>query len=270
MTKHKTAGAPEIKKAASKKFSPNRRKRAQKSHNEGRWPGDNNRNQGSWGLSYEWSQKDEVDKVSSFTSMFAPSQPRYGHAKVVELGLLIRKHWVGGLIGKKGKTIWMLRDKSNGANIDFGNDDIIIDRSKDGKWEQSPWPVIDKEKYTVCAISGSKAQAAEAAKAIAEEIAKSVQSSKYRLEFLIPDAFVGVFIGKKGANLKQIKGPISDGISINIRDEPILLGNSKTTLCTLFGPAESMPSAIERTAKWLGDISVKVLEVKVAGQTHGQ
>jgi len=78
--------------------------------------------------------------------------------------------------------------------------------------------------------------------------------------FLIPDAYVGVFIGKKGTNLKKIKGQESDGVSINIRDEPIQLGTNKTTLCTLFGPAKNMFGAIERTAKWLGDISIKVLE----------
>jgi len=237
----------------------------------GPWRG-NNRGQGSWGLNYGNSQRAESQTSSSFSSFFAPSNTRFEQAKDVELGLLIRKHWVGGLIGKKGKTIWMLRDKSNGANIDFGNDDVVIDRSKDNKWEQSPWPVTDQEKFTVCAISGSKQQAADAAKAIAEQLGKSAQSSQYRLEFLIPDAFVGVFIGKKGANLKQMKGAKSDGISINIRDEPILLGSNKTTLCTLFGPAKSMLGAIERTAKWLGDISIKVIEEREreAGQSYGQ
>jgi len=255
-----------------KKNAPNMKpnwKTAQKVQDGSPWP-KNNRGQGAWGLNYGNSQRAESHATSSFSSFFAPSNSRFEQAKDVELGLLIRKHWVGGLIGKKGKTIWMIRDKSNGANIDFGNDEVIIDRSKDSKWEQSPWPVIEKEKYVVCAISGSKQQASDAAKAIAEQLGKSAQSPQYRIEFLIPDAFVGVFIGKKGANLKQMKGPESEGVSINIRDEPILLGNNKTTLCTVFGPAKSMYGAIERTAKWLGDISLKVMEERDTVQSYGQ
>jgi len=240
-------------------------KQAPKSLSGGRWRG-NDQGQGSWGLNYEYSQRVETQASPNFSSFFAPSNSRSEQSKSVELGLLIRKHWVGGLIGKKGKTIWMIRDKSNGANIDFGNDDIIIDRSNDKKWEQSPWPENGQEKYNVCAISGLKDQAAEAAKAIAEHMAKSAQSPKFRLEFLIPNSYVGVFIGKKGANLKKIKGAESDGISINIRGEPILLGNNKVTICTLFGPAETMPKAIERTAKWLGEISIKVVDERETQQ----
>jgi len=228
--------------------------------NGGRRRGNNNQNQGSYGLSYQFSQQrgGGAQASSSFSSFFAPSKSSFEQPKFVELGLLIRKHWVGGLIGKKGKTIWMIRDKSNGANIDFGNDDLVIDRSNDKKWEQSPWPQQDKEKFCVCAISGSKAQAADAAIAIAEQLAKGAQSSDYRLEFLIPEAYVGTFIGKKGSNLKQMKGPAGNGVSINIRDEPITLGGNKVTLCTLFGPAGEVGKTIERAAKWLGDISIRV------------
>jgi len=273
MTKHtkaniKTAGRPKTfaraqKRTAGMKISPRSQPRFKQqswSQNKGRWNGNNGRNQGSYGLNYEFSQQKQTAPQASnnFSSFFAPSTNSYEQAKIVELGLLIRKHWVGGLIGKKGKTIWMIRDKSNGANIDFGNDDLIIDRSKDKKWEQSPWPGMSQEKYCVCAVSGSKQQATDAALAIAEQVAKAAQSSDYRLEFLIPEAYVGAFIGKKGANLKQMKGPAGNGVSINIRDDPITLGSNKVTLCTLFGPAEEMANTIERAAKWLGDISIKV------------
>jgi len=248
------------KRASGRKFAPRNRpafKQQQRSQNRGGWRGNNNRDQGSFGLSYQYSQqKRDTQTSSSFSSFFAPSKSSFELAKVVELGLLVRKHWVGGLIGKKGKTIWMIRDKSNGANIDFGNDDLIIDRSNDKKWEQSPWPEHEKEKYCVCAISGSKDQASDAAVAIAEQLAKAAQSSDYRLEFLIPDAYVGSFIGKKGTNLKDMKG--TGKVSINIRDEPISLGGNKVTLCTLFGPSEDMVKTIDRAARWLGDISIKV------------
>jgi len=234
--------------------------------NRGRWSGNNNRDQGSFGLSYQYSQQGRTAQTSKdFSSFFAPSKSTFDQPKVVELGLLIRKHWVGGLIGKKGKTIWMIRDKSNGANIDFGNDDLVIDRSKDKKWEQSPWPEVEKEKYCVCAISGSKQQATDAAIAIAEQVAKGAQATDYRLEFLIPEAYVGTFIGKKGTNLKQMKEGTTN-VSINIRDEPIILGSNKVTVCTLFGPAGDVEKTMQRAAKWLGDISVRVQMDRDQGQ----
>jgi len=220
-----------------------------------RWRGSNNKDRGSWGLSYEYSQQKSRPSVSSdFSSIFAPSKSGFEQSNIVELGLLIRTHLVGPLIGKKGKTIWMIRDRSNGANIDFGNDDIVIDRSKDGKWQQSPWPEVEPEKFNVCAISGSKEQAVEAVKVIAELLAERAQSPQCKLEFLIPEEYVGVFIGRKGANLKKMK---ESDVIIGIRDEPIMLGSNRVTLCTLFGPAESMMTTIERTAKWLGDISIR-------------
>jgi len=278
MTKRKNMGSksagrsktgPAPKRAAGMKIaqrSKPRFKQQRGNQNGGRWRGNNNRDQSSFGLSYQYSQQNRQAQTSNdFSSFFAPSQSTFQQPKVVELGLLIRKHWVGGLIGKKGKTIWMIRDKSNGANIDFGNDDLIIDRSKDTKWQTSPWPEVDKEKYCVCAISGSKQQASDAALAIAEQVAKGAQSTDRRLEFLIPEAYVGTFIGKKGANLKQMKESASN-VSINIRDEPIVLGSNKVTVCTLFGPAGEVEKTIERAAKWLGDISIRVQTDRDQGQ----
>jgi len=269
MTRHKNSlsesaaqhqtSMPAAKRVAGSKFAPRSQTSFKQkwSQNGGRWSGNNNRDQNGFRLSYENSQrKNETQAQNSFSSFFAPSKSKE-QSKIVELGILIRKHWVGGLIGKKGKTIWMIRDKSKGANIDFGCDDIIIDRNKDAKWDQPPWPLLEPDKFTVCAISGTKQQATDAAIAIAEQIAEAAQSTEYRLEFLIPEAYVGIFIGRKGINVQQMKGD-SGAITINIRDEPIMLGSNRTTLCTLFGPAKYMVKTIERTAKWLGDISIKV------------
>jgi len=262
MTKIKSGGVKSS--ATSKTSGPAGRsqrpfKQQQRRQYGGRWGG-NNRDRDSWGLSYEFSQQKNTPSVTSdFTSYFAPSKSGFQSSDIVELGLLIHKHLVGKLIGKKGKTIWMIRDRSNGANIDFGNDDIVVDRSKDGKWQQSPWPDVEPEKYNVCAISGSKKQAVEATKVIAELLAKNAQSPQWRLEFLIPETYVGVFIGKKGTNLRQMKG---QDVSIEIRDEPIILGSNRITIGTFFGPAKSMEQTIERTAKWLGDISVRARQDK--------
>jgi len=280
MTRHKNARSesdaqqqpsmPAAKRVAGSKFAPSSQtsfKQQQWSQNGGRWRGNNTQDQNVYALSYDYSQrKNETQAQESFSSFFAPSKSRFEQAKIVELGILIRKHWVGGLIGKKGKTIWMIRDKSQGANIDFGCDDIIIDRNRDKMRDQPPWPLLEPDRFTVCAISGTKEQATKAAIAIAEQIAEAAQSTDYRLEFLIPEAYVGIFIGKKGKNLQKMRGPSTDRITINIRDEPIMLGSNKTSLCTLFGPAESMVKTIERTARWLGDISIRVQMDRDAGQ----
>jgi len=257
-----STGSKKPQKTVAKSASKRKPAFKQQQRRQGGWRGSSNQDRGSWGLSYEYSQQKSRPSVSSdFSSIFAPSKSgSEQQSNIVELGLLIRKHLVGPLIGKKGKTIWMIRDRSNGANIDFGNDDIVVDKSKDKKWQQSPWPEVEPEKFNVCAISGSKEQAVVAAKVIAELLAKRAQSPQCRLEFLIPDEYVGVFIGKKGANLKQIKGKMD--VTIDIRDDPIILGSNRVTLCTLFGPAESMMTAIERTAKWLGDISVRARQDK--------
>jgi len=265
MTKIKSSGAKSTATGKTSGPAPGKSqppfKQQQRKQYGGRWRG-NNRDRDGWGgLSYEYSQqKSRPSANSDFMSYFAPSKAGFEPSSVVELGLLIRKHLVGSLIGKKGKTIWMIRDRSNGANIDFGNEDIVVDRRKDGKWQQSPWPEVEPEKFNVCAISGSKEQVVEAAKVIAELLAKKAQSPQWRLEFLLPESYVGVFIGRKGANLKQMKG--QGKVSIEIRDEPILLGSNKITICTFFGPAKDMEKTIERTAKWLGDISIRARQDK--------
>jgi len=177
-------------------------------------------------------------------------------SQVVEIGLLIKKHWVGQLIGKKGNTIREIRKRSNGANIDFGDDDITVEES-DEKWDQSPWPITGDEKFKVCAISGEKENATEATKVIAEVIGKVTQSEDYKLQFLIPESYVGVFIGKKGAHLKAMKEGTKN-VAVNVHRKPISLYENKIVPCVIFGPGEDALKVIERAANWLGDISIKV------------
>jgi len=208
-------------------------------------------------LNYQLSQKKTHTETPSFSSFFTPSKTE--RARNVELGLLIKKRWVGLLIGKKGGSIKEIRKNSNGANIDFGDEDVVLDNNKESKsWEDSPWPSFDTEKYTICAISGTKVQATEAARLVAEFIGKSAQSANYKLEFLIPENYCGLFIGKRGANMKDMQGSGEERVTFRLRDCRISLGDSLVSVCTIFGPAKSALKAIERTSNWLADISVKV------------
>merc|ERR1719233_1209097 len=86
------------------------------------------------------------------------------------------------------------------------------------KWEEEPWPTFEKEKYTVCAISGTKAQATNAAKLVAVFTGEAAQSPNYKLEFLIPDGYCGIFVGKKGANIRKMQGTGNEKVSMNLRD----------------------------------------------------
>jgi len=159
--------------------------------------------------------------------------------EVVEVGLLVRLHWVGILIGKKGATIKQLSKVSN-AKMMFGDDDIVV----------------DQEKYHVMAVSGTRDQIKKACCAIAEKLAEETQSKDQKLVFLVPDTFCGMFIGKKGANVKKMKAVGGDKLWIKLSQEPIELpGVTKATTCTVYGPKEDVQKAIEVVAETLGDIS---------------
>jgi len=206
-------------------------------------------------LSYDFSQK-KTDTESAAFSFFAPSQIEL--TRNVELGLLFKKRWVSLLIGKKGETIKQIIKKTN-ANIDFGDENVVLGINPGSeKWEEEPWPTFENEKYKVCAISGSKAQATEAAKLVAKKIGQAAQSPNYKLEFLIPDGYCGIFVGKKGVNMRKMLGTTKFKVSLSLRDCSISLGDTKVSVCTIFGPAEKALRVIERASNWLGAISVKI------------
>jgi len=162
--------------------------------------------------------------------------------EVVEVGLLVRLYWVGVLIGKKGATIKELSKVSN-AKMTFGDDDVVV----------------DQEKYHVMAVSGTRDQITKACCAIAEKLAVETQSKDHKLVFLVPDTFCGMFIGKKGANVKKMKAAGGDNLWIKLSKEPIKLpGVTEATTCTIFGPKEEVHKAIEIASEILGDISSRL------------
>merc|ERR1719474_661983 len=98
MTKHtkanaKSAGRPKnfvraARKIAGTKISARSKPRFKQqswSQNNGRWNGNNSRNQGSYGLSYEFSQQNRPAQASTnFSSFFAPTGNKFEQAKTVE------------------------------------------------------------------------------------------------------------------------------------------------------------------------------------------
>jgi len=177
--------------------------------------------------------------------------------QVVEVGLLVRTEWVGMLIGKKGATIKEIKKNSN-ANMKFGDDDVDLDKITQGDR-------IDK--YKVLAVSGSKREVSEACKLITEKLGLAGQTLEYKVLFLVPADFCGMFIGKKGANIKEIKGEPDQRIRILLGQDPVELpGASKVNICKASGPRENLKMAIERTVSSLGEISSKMQQQMEAEQ----
>merc|ERR1719285_59615 len=191
-----------------------------------------------------------------FSGFFGPNEGPPEEEQKVEVGILVRSHWVGVLIGKKGVTIRELKQKSE-ATLNFGDDDIVV----------------DQDMFHVMAISGTRDQVSRACVAIAEKLAEITQSEDWKLVFLIPNSYCGMFIGKKGANVKKIKGEAGTKVSINLSDNPIPLpGANEVTSCTIFGNKDDLKEPIEQAAITLGDISASMrakAEPKLPSPSYG-
>merc|ERR1719233_1465269 len=161
---------------------------------------------------------------------------------VIEIGLLIRDHWIGSLIGKKGVTINELRKVSE-ANMKFGDDNIDVNGAN----------------YNVFALNGTMNQVSDACKMVASMLGEASQTLEYKIVFLVPDQYCGTFVGKKGSTINEIRGEQNEGVRVVLGQEPLTLpGSVKITLCSLFGPRENMQDGIERTVAVLGAISSRI------------
>jgi len=161
---------------------------------------------------------------------------------VIEVGILLKSNWVGSLIGKKGATIKEIKKLSD-ANMQFGNDVIEYEGAS----------------FKVFAISGTMNQVADACKVVAVKLGEAAQTLEYKIVFLVPDAYCGMFVGKKGSTINEIRGGVDLRVRVVLSQNPLMLpGASMVTVCTVFGPRENVKDAIERTVGVLGGISAKI------------
>jgi len=173
--------------------------------------------------------------------------------EVIEVGILIRSHWVGSLIGKKGATIREIKKMSN-ATMQFGDEEIPVEGGL----------------YKVFAVSGTMNQVADACKEIAVKLGEASESLEYKIVFLVPDSFCGMFVGKKGATINEIRGEMDLRVRVILSQDPIIIsGSNKVTLCTVSGPRENMKDAIERTVAVLGGISSRITRRMAAPSKWG-
>jgi len=90
--------------------------------------------------------------------------------ELIEVGIILRSHWMGSIIGKKGATIKEIRKLSE-ANMQCGDNEVEIDGGF----------------YKVFAISGTMNQVADACKIIAEKLGEAAQTLEFTMAFLVPD-----------------------------------------------------------------------------------
>jgi len=175
-----------------------------------------------------------------------PRRPMYVEQKPdqqVEVGLCVKKLYVGGLIGKRGVTIKQMK-RDSGAVLQLGDDDIF-------------W---DGDAHRVMAISGLNDEVVKACKLVAKHIGDAAQSLDHKITYLVPEDALGMLIGKQGANLKKIQGEKpNERVRINITDEAVQLpGANRVKMCSLFGGQANVARAIDTIVDTLGWISLRI------------
>jgi len=209
------------------------------------------------------AQKRPLEKANKDTNGLAPKKINLGVKKqmkrsqlqsgtyggmevsvedVIEVGVLLKSSWVGSLIGKKGATIREIKKLSD-ANMQFGNDEIQYAGAS----------------FKVFAISGTMNQVADACKVVAVKVGEAAQTLEYKIVFLVPDDYCGMFVGKKGSTINEIRGEVDLRVRVVLSQTPLMLpGASMVNVCTVFGPRENVKDAIERTVAVLGGISARI------------
>jgi len=171
-----------------------------------------------------------------------------GADNLIEAGIHVENKYVGGLIGKGGEVAKQLRSET-GARIQFG--DSRLGQGANAK--------------RVLSIIGDESQVTKACIAVGSKIAEIAENGdQQKLVFLVPDAYCGMFIGKGGSFLKQIR---EKEIKIHVSDQPVALpAASMVSTASVFGPAEKIAEAVKLIVPKLGQISRRVRQDQLAMQ----
>jgi len=161
----------------------------------------------------------------------------------MEVGLFVENSYVGSLIGKGGATVREMRE-STGANIQF--DDSRLQRR-------------------IVSLVGTTEQVQKACHEISKRLAEFEADGRPSLIFLIPDSKCGVFIGKKGSNLKEIRE--HSGVRVNVASNPMQLPTGAlVSIAEVKGTLEEIEKAMEKVIPTLGRISQRVIQEQMMGQ----
>merc|ERR1719187_2186576 len=179
--------------------------------------------------------------------MFPPRRGGFGVAAAtdpskIEVGLYVENHYIGPLIGKGGETVKKIRKDSGGANVQFSD---AVQRN-----------FSDKQ---VVSIIGDEEQVSSACVEIFKKV-EELSDGGYKpgLTFLLPNNYCGMFIGKKGSNLKEVE---ESGVKVNVSKMPVYLpSGSVVALADIKGDAEEIEEACRKVVPMLGKIAKRVIE----------
>jgi len=160
------------------------------------------------------------------------------------ISIYVENLYIGGIIGKKGATIKELQQTS-GAKID-----IVQDEKSDNK---------DPLKCRLINLTGTSGELKTVVKALAKHLSTAAQSLHAKIVFLIHQTKAGRLIGKKGANIKKIRGE-KNSVFVTISKEPIDVSGQPLITVTCFGPQKDMENAIDETVEQLVNIYKMMLQ----------
>jgi len=168
----------------------------------------------------------------------------------IEVGLYVENNHIGGLIGKGGETVKKIRKDSGGANIQFAD------------FKQRNFA-----NRQVVSIVGDEDQVSSACVEIHKKVQELTDGYQPGLTFLIPNSHCGMFIGKKGSNLKEVE---ETGVKVNITKMPVQLpGGSLVALADMKGDAEEIEEACKKVVPMLGKIAQKVIQDQMGWGSGG-
>lgn len=138
------------------------------------------------------------------------------------------------LIGKKGRLIQKLQEDT-GAKIDIqegGGASRFIN------------------------LTGTIVELQAAAREITKQLS---QNTRTKMVFLVHYSKTGRLIGKKGANIKKIRGD-ENNIFVNISNDPIIFNSQPVQTMSVSGSKENIEGAIDESVSQLAAIYKQMLE----------
>lgn len=162
------------------------------------------------------------------------------------ISIYVPNMFIGGLIGKKGAQIKQF-SKDSGAKVDIVTDEEAEAYGPDDIRRRDP------ERSRLVNLTGTADQLKKVVKAIAEHLSNSSQTLYSKIVFLIHQSQAGRLIGKKGANIKKIRGE-KNSVNVTISKDPITVNGQPLITVTCFGPRKDMEDAIDETVNQLDNI----------------
>jgi len=173
----------------------------------------------------------------------------------VVISIHVENMFIGGIIGKKGATIKEL-SSSTGAKIDIVSEDM-----------EDPSQKRDPQRYRLVNLTGTSTQLKAVTKKIAKTLSEISQSLYSKVTFLIHQSQAGRLIGKKGANIKKIRGD-KPKVNLTISKEPVLINEQPLITVTIFGPCNDVEASIDETVNQLSEIYQIMLQQHQQQQMH--